>query len=79
MDKYEWCHFPHRNKEAIEIFESILGPFVTILYVSQMTFNRPDGHRQGVCSAVDNLHWFLPSVVDTWILPLFNLMREAHK
>ena len=79
MDKYEWCHFPHRNKEAIEIFESILGPFVTILYVSQMTFNRPDGHRQGVCSAVDNLHYLLPSVVDTWILPLFNLMREAHK
>lgn len=77
-DKFDWCHFPNRNKEAIDIFESILGPFVTVLYVSHMTFNRPDGHRQDVCGGNDNLHYLLPSVVDSWIHPLFNLMREVH-
>jgi hypothetical protein len=79
LDQYRWCHFPHRNKEAIDIFESILGPFVTILHVSHMTSNRPDGHRQNVCGGTDNLHYLLPSVVDSWIHPLYNLMREVHR
>lgn len=79
-EHYEWSTFPRRNREAIEVFESILGPFVTILYVAHMTFNRPDGHRHDVCSdSLDNLHYLLPSVVDSWIQPLFNLMTEAHQ
>lgn len=64
---YNWGEFPKRNKLVIDLFQSILGPYFSILYVENMTTRRPDGHRGDVCGGIDNLHYFLPSVIDSWV------------
>lgn len=74
---YHWDSLYERDEIAIAILKDELGPYLKILHAAQMTSLRPDGHRcQNSIVECDELHYFLPSVVDSWVHVLYNIMSE---
>lgn len=70
-----WDSFPVKNRIASDIFSTYLGLTRFIpLHVAEMTVLRPDGHLVLPAKSYDGLHYYLPSVVDNWVLPLYNLL-----
>ena len=76
---YNWDKFPHMNRATTSIMTSMLPKEqFTVLHVAEMTALRPDGHR---CSSnsekddCDELHFYLPSVVDNWVYVFYNLLK----
>lgn len=75
---YHWDTFPHVNKVTVDIFKEALpeGHFFP-LHVAEMSVLRPDAHRcyqRG--EMCDELHYFLPSVVDDWVHSFFHFLPE---
>jgi len=75
---FHWDTFPAVNKIALEALNATLpsGHFIP-LHVAEMSVLRPDAHRcyqrNEVC---DELHYFLPSVVDNWIHAFYHFLPE---
>jgi hypothetical protein len=76
---YHWELIPIYDRLAMQILHERLEVNITFLQISYMSFLRPDGHR---CHAThnppgdkcDELHYFLPSVVDSWVQVFYNLL-----
>ncbi|RYH31338.1 hypothetical protein EON65_02845 [archaeon] len=79
VDTFNYDKFPHMNEETVRILLEMLPPRqFTVLYVAEMSVLRPDGHRcfmngQGK-EECDWIHHYMPSVVDSWVHVLFNLL-----
>jgi hypothetical protein len=72
---HHWELFPIYDRLAMQILHDRLGINITFLQISYMTFLRPDGHRCKAYGApCDDLHYFLPSVVDSWVQVFYNLL-----
>lgn len=72
---YHWETFPMYDRLAMQILYEKLGPNITFLRISYMTQLRPDGHRcHRYRQPCDSLHYFLPSVIDSWVQVFYNLL-----
>jgi hypothetical protein len=75
VTSYNWESFPMYDRLAMHILNEALGSKITFLKVSYMTQLRPDGHRcQRYMEPCDQLHYFLPSVIDSWVQVFYNLL-----
>jgi hypothetical protein len=74
--KYHWDSFATMNDVTISILHTFTDKTkFSVLHVAEMTLLRPDGHRcaaTGLCE--DELHYYLPSVIDNWVVVLQNLL-----
>lgn len=83
--EYNWDKFPQMNNVTVSLMTSGLPKEqFTVLHVAEMTSLRADGHRCPVQSSAggdsnsqgcDELHYYLPSVVDSWVYVFFNLLK----
>ena len=65
------------GRSILMVGDSIQHQFYDAIFMQLETEGQPDGHRQSQCTGFDdNLHYFLPSVVDSWVQQLFNLIPE---
>lgn len=76
---YHWDVFPAFNRLSLDIYQQHLGDTGRFfpLHVAEMTVLRPDGHPVNEDETGDRLHYLLPSVVDNWVMPLFNTLPPA--
>jgi hypothetical protein len=75
--KLQWDRFSVVNEVTAAIFASFLPPSqFSVLRAAELTALRPDGHRctRDKKKKCDELHYFLPSVVDSWVLLLQNTL-----
>lgn len=80
--QYNWDSFPVVNNLTLSVLQEYLPKEQLIpLHVAEMTSLRPDTHRcyepNKPCD--DELHYFLPSVVDTWVHTFYHLMPPNNK
>ena len=80
VQEYNWDKFPLTNRATVTLLRNSLpSNQFTVIHVAEMTALRPDGHRcYSRFEECDELHFFLPSVVDTWVYVMFNLLRNPH-
>lgn len=71
----KWELFPMYDRLAMQILYEKFGTNITFLKISYMTHLRADGHRcKEYGKSCDQLHYFLPSVVDSWVQVFYNLL-----
>ena len=68
---YNWEVFPERDEFTVNLFRNLSNAI--IMDVSPMTSLRPDGHRF-TDRIPDCLHYWLPSVIDSWAYLLYNIL-----
>lgn len=78
--KYNWDKFPLINHKTVNILRSNLpADQFSVMHVAEMSALRPDGHRCPVAGQeCDELHYYLPSVVDSWVYVFFNLLQPNN-
>jgi hypothetical protein len=85
---YHWDMYPIVNNYTVEVLSTMLKDFIPskqfqVLHAAEMSTLRPDGQRCHLYvdektkiekEECDHLHHYLPSVVDMWIVVLYNLI-----
>mmetsp|Transcript_51558 Transcript_51558/g.103543 ORF Transcript_51558/g.103543 Transcript_51558/m.103543 type:complete len:382 (+) Transcript_51558:147-1292(+) len=74
-EHYHWDLFPELDAFAVATFNKILQNRFCPLHVAAMTYLRRDGHRlKQRKGGYDELHYYFPSVYDSWIHVFFNFI-----
>lgn len=69
---FKWYLIPQRDERSIATYKHhICSDNIVVMDVAPMTSLRPDGHR---ADRGDCLHYYLPSVVDSWVHVLYNIL-----
>lgn len=70
---YNWGKFSQQNEVARKYVEEIGGVYMDVDYATAL---RPDSHRGQVGKGMDCLHYCLPGPPDTWVVQMYNFLKE---
>lgn len=75
-NSYQWYLLPQRDRQLVRTYKQHISSInFDVLDIFPMTSLRRDGHR----APADCLHYFLPTVVDSWIQMFYNMLVKRFE